>query len=322
MASGGVFLAPHGIAGYRGICNAEPEASGHGTRLDGAKTLEPQRLRPWQALKSFFRGALSRAVGRKRSMRDDASEDDFLQSLEEDSPGSPRAKRPRTSARVSLVPGTPALSPLGSSFTPVARGRSKAARDDDCGPAAHALLEDSEPDSVPRITSSGEFWRVQLEAIYRKRNPYKLCKVPALLAKYEGHEIILYKKVCLTYDLDPNRFYAELACWEEDEEADDSDDEAEKEVAPGTQQMILHDSNDCLGPRTQVQTRRTGLCQVRTRIGGGSWLPVYDLSEEETERTELEPKLRGHQAEETLTRRRIVHAKRRGGGKTAEGVGC
>ncbi|CAJ1382526.1 unnamed protein product [Effrenium voratum] len=60
-----------------------------------------------------------------------------------------------------------------------------------------------------------EFWRWQLEAIYRKRNPYKLHKVPELLARYKGEEVILYLKVCLAYDLDPRRFYAN-GPWPED----------------------------------------------------------------------------------------------------------
>ena len=31
-----------------------------------------------------------------------------------------------------------------------------------------------------------DFWRLQLEAIYRKRNPYKLHRVPELLETYRG----------------------------------------------------------------------------------------------------------------------------------------
>ena len=37
------------------------------------------------------------------------------------------------------------------------------------------------------LGSPVDFWRVQLEAIYRKRNPYKLQRVPDLLENWKGH---------------------------------------------------------------------------------------------------------------------------------------
>jgi len=43
-----------------------------------------------------------------------------------------------------------------------------------------------------------DFWRVQLEAIYRKRNPYKLQRVPDLLENWKGHLSPLTElQVCL-----------------------------------------------------------------------------------------------------------------------------
>lgn len=66
-----------------------------------------------------------------------------------------------------------------------------------------------------RVQSSQDFWRVQVEAIYRKRNPYKLSQVPALLAKYKGRETILYRKICRAYDLKDTVFYTSESAWEE-----------------------------------------------------------------------------------------------------------
>lgn len=63
------------------------------------------------------------------------------------------------------------------------------------------------------VNTSDEFWRVQLEAIYKRRNPHKLENVPKLLQKYQGREATLYAKVCKTYDLDPLKFYADPEAW-------------------------------------------------------------------------------------------------------------
>eukprot|EP00927_Polykrikos_kofoidii_P023470 TRINITY_DN21622_c0_g1_i1.p1 TRINITY_DN21622_c0_g1~~TRINITY_DN21622_c0_g1_i1.p1 ORF type:complete len:661 (+),score=101.83 TRINITY_DN21622_c0_g1_i1:152-2134(+) len=63
-------------------------------------------------------------------------------------------------------------------------------------------------DAHVRVVASYDFWLVQLEAIYRRRNPYKLEKVPKLLEKYSGRELILYRKVCHQYGMDASRFYA------------------------------------------------------------------------------------------------------------------
>ena len=38
----------------------------------------------------------------------------------------------------------------------------------------------------PKEPQVPDFWRLQVEAIYRKRNPYKLHRVPELLEAYRG----------------------------------------------------------------------------------------------------------------------------------------
>lgn len=63
---------------------------------------------------------------------------------------------------------------------------------------------------------SDDFWKLQIEAIYRRRNPKKLKDVPSLLAKYRGQEAILHRKVCVMYDLDPLKFYTDPAAWREE----------------------------------------------------------------------------------------------------------
>ncbi|CAK0873928.1 unnamed protein product, partial [Prorocentrum cordatum] len=61
--------------------------------------------------------------------------------------------------------------------------------------------------------SGADFWRAQLEAIYRRRNPLKLPKVPELLEEHRGREVDLYRRVCRAYDLPPTRLYADPAAW-------------------------------------------------------------------------------------------------------------
>eukprot|EP00927_Polykrikos_kofoidii_P037863 TRINITY_DN32069_c0_g1_i1.p1 TRINITY_DN32069_c0_g1~~TRINITY_DN32069_c0_g1_i1.p1 ORF type:complete len:951 (-),score=173.80 TRINITY_DN32069_c0_g1_i1:89-2848(-) len=77
---------------------------------------------------------------------------------------------------------------------------------------------------VIHVETSAEFWRVQVEAVYRRRNPYKLDNVPDLLLKYEGQEALLYTKICRKYDLDPSKFYADPSAWE-GENGDVKDDD-------------------------------------------------------------------------------------------------
>lgn len=130
-----------------------------------------------------------------------------------------------------LVPATPGLWPLGTQFTPVPRSRLQSvggdpfhlgdAGKDNANPDAPAESVD-EPPQTEEVRTTEDFWRVQVEAIYRKRNPYKLKSVPEFLARYKGQEVALYVKVCKTYDLDPAKFYADPAAWG-DEWDDDCD---------------------------------------------------------------------------------------------------
>eukprot|EP00927_Polykrikos_kofoidii_P074464 TRINITY_DN70464_c0_g1_i1.p1 TRINITY_DN70464_c0_g1~~TRINITY_DN70464_c0_g1_i1.p1 ORF type:complete len:209 (-),score=57.48 TRINITY_DN70464_c0_g1_i1:101-727(-) len=84
------------------------------------------------------------------------------------------------------------------------------------------------PEEVQTVTNSADFWRVQVESVYRRRNPMKLDSVPKLLEKYAGKEITLYTKVCKTYDLDPKRFYADPKAW--DDYSKDTLEEAKPEA--------------------------------------------------------------------------------------------
>mmetsp|Transcript_78900 Transcript_78900/g.156275 ORF Transcript_78900/g.156275 Transcript_78900/m.156275 type:complete len:1110 (+) Transcript_78900:71-3400(+) len=85
------------------------------------------------------------------------------------------------------------------------------------------------------VESKYDFWKVQIEAIYRRRNPHKMNDVPKLLDKYKDNEVTLYRKVCLRYDLDSNKLYADPAAWEgEEKDVKDDDDEAAGTTASGT----------------------------------------------------------------------------------------
>mmetsp|Transcript_97550 Transcript_97550/g.173737 ORF Transcript_97550/g.173737 Transcript_97550/m.173737 type:complete len:589 (-) Transcript_97550:59-1825(-) len=181
------------------------------------------------------------------------------------------AKRPRHST---YEPGTPALSPLGAPFTPVRKEQEEK--------RAWEIFK-TEPQPLQHISSSEDFWRVQLECIYRHRNPYKLDKVPALLAKYRGNEAVLYKKVCLTYDLDPNKFYSSPAAWAEEDEDDGhqvhAGDGAEElrtgniwaaAFANGPFSVALGASSESLLPNFSRPSLGEALMQAFRRISGGT----------------------------------------------------
>lgn len=148
----------------------------------------------------------------------------------------PRATR--LLRRLSLVQVTPPLYPLGCAFTPRARGTHAP-----LSPLRPLLLDSPPPSPVApralwehheasdksadvcdvpagRVETSEDFWQVQLDAIYQRRNPYKRLRIPALLSKYRGHEVLLYRKVCKQYHLDPTRFYEDSAAWPSEEEDD------------------------------------------------------------------------------------------------------
>mmetsp|Transcript_29405 Transcript_29405/g.80376 ORF Transcript_29405/g.80376 Transcript_29405/m.80376 type:complete len:277 (-) Transcript_29405:215-1045(-) len=84
-------------------------------------------------------------------------------------------------------------------------------------PAAAHVQEPTRSGEVLVVKTSEEFWRVQVESVYRVKNPQKLMNVPALLKKYEGQEAVLYAKVCKTYGLNPTKFYADPKAWEDEE---------------------------------------------------------------------------------------------------------
>jgi hypothetical protein len=88
------------------------------------------------------------------------------------------------------------------------------------------------------VTTSDQFWCVQLEAIYRRRNPHKLENVRNLLLKYTGREATLYTKVCKTYDLDPTKFYADPEVWA----GEDKDVKSERPTPPEFQEGIIFKS--------------------------------------------------------------------------------
>jgi len=93
----------------------------------------------------------------------------------------------------------------------------------------------SEGEKPVAIESKYDFWKVQIEAIYRRRNPHKMNDVPKLLEKYKDTEVTLYRKVCLRYDLDSNKLYADPKAWEgEEKDVKDDDDEATGTTEGGT----------------------------------------------------------------------------------------
>jgi len=94
------------------------------------------------------------------------------------------------------------------------------------GPVTAEPAPDTGDDAAgdgPIKVGQEDFWRVQVEAIYRRRNAIKLKDVPGLLEKHKGKEVLLYKKVCQRYDLDPTKFYADPKAWE-GEDKDIKDD--------------------------------------------------------------------------------------------------
>ena len=54
------------------------------------------------------------------------------------------------------------------------------------------------PAEKKEITSGPDFWRANIEGVYRKRNPAKLKSMDSLMEKYKGKELQLYVKVCKT----------------------------------------------------------------------------------------------------------------------------
>eukprot|EP00928_Gymnodinium_smaydae_P010756 TRINITY_DN14048_c0_g1_i2.p1 TRINITY_DN14048_c0_g1~~TRINITY_DN14048_c0_g1_i2.p1 ORF type:complete len:202 (-),score=53.37 TRINITY_DN14048_c0_g1_i2:229-834(-) len=106
----------------------------------------------------------------------------------------------------------------------------RAGDETEAGDEAAAKAARTEPEGKPQDASSDatapaasssaadgtdSTQKVEVEAIYHRRNPHKLAGVPALLEKYKGKEAVLYAKVCKTYDLDPSKFYSDAKAWEQ-----------------------------------------------------------------------------------------------------------
>lgn len=102
----------------------------------------------------------------------------------------------------------------------------------DCSQWAACGAESGLQRTPAASVSSENFWLVQLEAIYRRRNPLKLAKVPEFLERYRGEEAVLYRKVCRAYDLCPTKFYADPAAWV-DEDQDIKPERTSSEAASG-----------------------------------------------------------------------------------------
>jgi len=88
---------------------------------------------------------------------------------------------------------------------------------------------DAEPKEVKVIKSNDDFWKAQIEAVYRRRNPAKFDKIPELIEKYKskpGGVVSLYRSVCKNYMLDPTKFYADPKAWGEDKDMLEDDEPA------------------------------------------------------------------------------------------------
>ncbi|CAE7765523.1 nup98 [Symbiodinium sp. CCMP2592] len=72
------------------------------------------------------------------------------------------------------------------------------------------------------VKDAETLWKVNIEAVYRRKNPKLLSKVPDFIAKYKANGTPLahlYAKVCRTYELDPKVMWATRG--EEDDNADE-----------------------------------------------------------------------------------------------------
>eukprot|EP00930_Biecheleria_cincta_P034236 TRINITY_DN23674_c0_g1_i1.p1 TRINITY_DN23674_c0_g1~~TRINITY_DN23674_c0_g1_i1.p1 ORF type:complete len:887 (+),score=204.25 TRINITY_DN23674_c0_g1_i1:75-2735(+) len=88
--------------------------------------------------------------------------------------------------------------------------------------------------NTAKVDSKEDFWRVQIEAIYRRRNPHKLASIPNLMAKYKGNEVVLYRKICQRYDLDAKKLYHDEAAWEGEDKDIKDDDGNDHSATSGT----------------------------------------------------------------------------------------
>lgn len=125
------------------------------------------------------------------------------------------------------------LSPLGTPFTPPRRNTERQKKEAADGNSSEAdvgettaanvptephqqALQDDEvaPGNASAATPSPQrFWYLNLDAIYTRMAPEKRHKIPELLEKNRGQEALLYKRVCDTYGLPRNRYYANAVAW-------------------------------------------------------------------------------------------------------------
>jgi len=204
--------------------------------------------------------------------------------------GATPALSPPRAKRGSLTQATRALSPLGAQFTPAPRRRGDSDLDpvaEDLARAAEAACSAQEPpapvklpaswgevplaelvgsEALRLVTSDYDFWFAQLDAIYRRRNPYKLERVPEFLEKYRGREVLLYRKVCHQYDLDPTRFYADPNSWSDEGMEGQGEDETQSgEGETHTDQVKLPPVAASLGE----VVAEFGNCHRRASHNGG-----------------------------------------------------
>ncbi|CAE8605636.1 unnamed protein product, partial [Polarella glacialis] len=158
-----------------------------------------------------------------------------------------RARRSSTAGDAAYPPPAAAIEVLDDSpvqpdkasapsfFTGMAAVASSTAPEPSAPSAAGVPEESSkEPEAETgpiKVETKEDLWRVQIEAIYRRRNHHKLGDVKGMMEKYKGKEVVLFKKVCLRYDLDPKKLYTDPKSW--DDEDKDVKDEGEEEKPAG-----------------------------------------------------------------------------------------
>jgi len=145
-------------------------------------------------------------------------------------PSAPTQLTPVPSSPAGLFTATTTVSGTSQAAVPATQEAAPPASAEPTG-TAH---DDTEAPSKPiEVKTSEDFWMVQVQAVYRKRNPKKLDTVPKLMEKYKGNEKQLYVKVCKTYDLNPSKLYANADAWA-DEDKDVKDEEGEGADAVGS----------------------------------------------------------------------------------------
>merc|ERR1719383_1140172 len=157
-----------------------------------------------------------------------ADEDKDVKDEDSAAPSAPTQLTPVPSSPAGLFTATTTVSGTSQAAVPATQEAASPASAEPTG-TAH---DDTEAPSKPiEVKTSEDFWMVQVQAVYRKRNPKKLDTVPKLMEKYKGNEKQLYVKVCKTYDLNPSKLYANADAWA-DEDKDVKDEESAAPSAP------------------------------------------------------------------------------------------